>query len=126
MERASDEKGEGTSAREPETLTELLFRMPTRALRKQLEEYRVKYEEIHGPTDLTKRYTSTWPIEQQAWLVQNDLKRYFDGLPSFAKAYLKGKMHMAARDGSLDDMPDNYLRLFVAGQMRLDTESPQR
>ena len=73
-----------SSASKPETLAELLFRMPTHALRKQLEEYRAQYEEIHGPTDLTKRYTSTWPIEQQAWMVEHDIKRYFDGLPPFA------------------------------------------
>ena len=35
-------------------------------------------------------------------------------------------MQMAARDGNLDDMPDNYLKLFVSGQMRLDSETPQR
>ena len=105
----------------PGTLAELVFYLPDAARRRQLEAFRIKYEALNGPTDLTKRYTSTWPQAHRDWLIQNDPKRYFDGLPPFAKAFLKGKMEIAARDGNLDDMPDAFLRLFVSGQMELDS-----
>jgi hypothetical protein len=105
-----------------QTLAELLFYLPSRELRRELESYRIAFEEEHGKTDLTKRYTSTWPIEQQRWLLKHDTKRYFDGFPPFAQAFLKGKMQIAAAAGSLDDTPSHFLRLFVSGQMNLDCE----
>jgi hypothetical protein len=112
---------------QPETLAEMLFvYLADPMKRRELEEYRVEFEAVHGPTDLTKRYTSTWPQAQQDWLIKNDTKRYFDGLPPFAKAYLRGKMEIAALDGKLDDMPDNLLRLFIERQMTLDHESRRR
>jgi hypothetical protein len=108
------------------TLAETLFYLSDPAKRHELEEFRIEYESVHGQTDLTKRYTSIWPAAQQAWLMKHDLKRYFEGLPPFAKAYLKGKIQAAAQDGNLDDMPDGYLRIFISKQMRLDCESPSR
>ncbi len=110
----------------PETLAELLFYLPDLDNRRELEKYRIDYEAVHGRTSLTKRYTSTWPVAQQEWLIRHDPKRYFDGLPPFAKAYIKGKMQIAASDGSLDNSPDHLLKLFVSGQMRLDCEPRQR
>ena len=110
----------------PQTLAEMLFPLCPPHKRSELEEFRIEFEAVHGPTDLTKRYTSTWPIEQQNWLVRNDIKRFFDGLPAFVKAYLKGKMELASRRGTLDNMPDRMLRLFVSGQMHLDHESRSR
>jgi hypothetical protein len=106
----------------PQTLADLLFPQCAASKRGELEEFRLEFEAIHGPTDLTKRYTSIWPTEQRHWLIKNDLKRFFDGLPPFAKAYLKGKMQLAARQGMLDEMPDRMLQLFVSGQMQLDHE----
>src|SRR6516162_3873399 len=108
---------------EPETLAEiLLYYSPNPETRRRLEKYRLDFEAVHGPTDLTKRSTSTWPKAQQRWLIQHDVKRYFDGLPPFGKAYLREKMEVAARDGSLDDMPDVFLRLFTKKKMILDHE----
>jgi hypothetical protein len=89
----------------PETLAETLFYLSDPEKRRELEEFRIEYEAINGPTDLTRRYTSIWPEQQRAWLAKHDIKRYFDGLPPFARAYLRGKMHLAARDGNLDAMP---------------------
>jgi hypothetical protein len=111
---------------QPETLAEMLFYAPDAAQRKQLEEYRIKYEATYGPTDLTKRYTSTWPTEQQDWLITHDSKAYFNGLPPFVKAYLKGKMQIAAGKGKLDDMPDHMLHLYCSGGMHLDCEPKGR
>src|SRR6516162_8236641 len=98
---------------EPTTLAELLlYRSPNPETRQRLEKFRIDFEAQRGPTDLTKRYTSTWPIAQQNWLIQHDAKRWFDGLPPFGKAYLRGVMEMEAREGKLDDMPDDLLRLY--------------
>ncbi len=107
---------------ESQTLAEMLFYLDTPAKRRQLEEYRIEFEEVFGPTDLTRRYTSTWPPAQQEWLIRYDAKRWFDGLPPFAKAFLRAKMEIAARKGTLDNMPDNLLRLYMSRGMILDHE----
>jgi hypothetical protein len=104
----------------------MLFPLPDPVKRRELEEFRIQFEREHGPTDLTKRYTSTWPDAQQDWLVEYDAKRWFDGLPEFAKAYLRQKMQIAAQDGRLDNMPDSLLRIFVAKQMKLGHEVRDR
>jgi hypothetical protein len=108
------------------TLAEMLLYLPDPMKRKEFDEYRVEYEAIYGETDLTKRYTCTWPMDQQEWLIKNDMKRYFDGLPPFVKAYFKGKMQMAARDGRLDDKSDEMIKLFLSGQMKLDQDVRHR
>jgi hypothetical protein len=95
------------------SISNALCEMPTEQLQVELEEYRIAFEKIHGETDLTLRYTSTWPREQQIWLMQHDFKRYLSGLPAFVQAYLHGKMELAASRGELDNMPDNALALFL-------------
>lgn len=126
MARTPTEKSECAHSESPETLAEVFFYVSDPVKRREIEKYRIDFEAVHGPTDLTKRYTSMWPDAQRDWLVKHDIKRYFDGLPPFAKAYLKRKMQLVARDGRLDNMPDDMLRLFVSGQMRLDHESHSR
>lgn len=106
-----------TNERQPETVAELLVYLPDPEKRKELEEFRVKYEALNGATDLTKHYTSMWPKPQQDWLFENHTKLWFDGLPPFAKAYLRGKMEIAANEGRLDDAPEKLLKLFVSGGM---------
>jgi hypothetical protein len=109
-----------------ETLAEMLYYLVDPDKRRELEEFRIRFEAVHGPTDLTRRYTSTWPEDQQAWLLNNDPKRWFDGLPSFVKAHVRGKLEAAARKGNLDDAPDELLGLFVAKQLKLDHEARTR
>ena len=108
-------------SRKAATLAEMLVYYADPASRRELEEYRKEYEATHGPTDLTKRYTSTWPGAQQDWLLEHEPKRWFDGLPPFAKAYLKSKMEAAARDGALDDMSDELLRLYIRREMNIES-----
>lgn len=102
------------------TLSELLFPLSNENAKQELEQFRIEYEMAHGLTDLSKRYTSTWPEQQRQWLVEHETRRYFDGLPPFAKAYIKGKVMSAANVGKLDDVPDCYLKLFLQDEMRLD------
>ncbi len=113
-------EGDDAGAEPVQTLSEILFRFGTPRLRRELENFRGKYEAEFGETDLTRRYTSTWPIDEQEWLIQNHPKRYWDGLPSFVQAFLKEKMVAAHRDGKLDDMPSSYLSLYLAGKMEID------
>jgi hypothetical protein len=102
----------------------MLFRLSDPESRRQLEAFRVDYEKHYGPTDLTKRYTSTWPVDDQLWLIDYEPRHFFEGLPGFAKAWLKGKCAAAAGQGKLDDVPDEFLSLFLNSQMRLD--KPQK
>src|SRR5665213_1319367 len=93
------------------------MRFSLQSLRSELEVFRVAYEARHGETDLTKRYTSTWATVEQEWLMTHEPKRYFDGLPPFVQAFIREKMKLATRNGKLDDMPTEYLKLFMAGKM---------
>ncbi len=106
----------------PKTMSECLFFIADPKVRDQLEDYRQKYEAIYGETDLTKRYTSTWPDEHQSWLKQHHLKAYFDGLPPFVKGFLKGKAETKLRNGTSDDLPDDIIELYMNGEMVLDHE----
>jgi hypothetical protein len=112
--RQIEQRGKGQS---PETLTDILFPLLDGDERDELEAFRKEYEALNGPTDLTKRYTSMLPEPQQDWLYEHETKRWFDGLPPFARAFMKGKLEIAARDGDLDDMPDEMVALYVSGEL---------
>jgi hypothetical protein len=103
-----------------EGLGSLLYWFKEPSVRRQLEQFRVKYEKEFGPTDITKRYTSLWPEKDQTWMVKNELKRYWDGLPPFVQAFMKGRMDAAHRAGTLENEPDsNLLRLYLQRQMSI-------
>jgi hypothetical protein len=110
----------------PSTLAETLFYFSDPKLRRELEEFRVEFEALHGTTDLTKRYTSTWPKVQRDWLREHQPKHYFDGLPLFVKAFIKAKLQVAARNGNLDDVPTYLQRLYVSGNMDISSEGRGR
>lgn len=109
-----------------QTLAELVLDLERADLRRELEAYRIKYEAEFGETDLTKNYTSTWPTERQIWLIEHHPKRYWDGLPGFAQAFLKDKMRSAHQRGKLDDMPGHFLRLYLTGQMTVRSDDRSR
>lgn len=102
------------------TLAQALFPLTSSSARQAVERFRVSYEQFHGPTDITRRYTSIWPADEQRWMIAHETKAYFDGLPPFAKAWVKSQIEKASEAGRLDDVPDDYLRLFLSRQMRLD------
>ncbi len=103
-----------------ETLAELVLYLDDPKQRKELEDFRIKYECRFGPTDLTQRYTSTWPRVQQEWLISMDPVRWFDGLPSFVKAFFYRKLELAASEGCLDNAPDAFIDLFLKRRLVLD------
>jgi len=100
--------------REPiTTLAEIVFRLHDAEDREDLEAYRIEYEAEHGPTDLTRHYTSQMSPAMQAWLVDNEVDRYIEGLPPFARAYMQESMEQAASEGRLDDKPDEFVAAFL-------------
>ena len=120
MRQRPPEKNRQPIDGEPETLSEIVFPLAlAREYFHDLEEFRVQYENSHGKTDITRRFTSTLPVAHQRWLLTHEPKIWFEGLPEFIQAYLKTNMQLAARDGNLDDTPTELMQLFVSGQMNL-------
>lgn len=107
------------------TISDILFDLPDPDLRSQLEEFRIEWEELNGPVDLTRRYISQWPREDQLLVYKLHPDRYFAALPPFVQDFLRSKMEIARADGVLDDMPSTYLELFLSGTMAR-THTPQR
>jgi len=104
------------------TITRLLVPGLPLELTKQLDEYRQAFEEKWGTVDLTRRYTSTLPLAEQKWLLENEPKRYWDGLPKFFQAFSRCRMEEAAKTGKLDDMPDGLLQIYLRGEMTIKGE----
>jgi hypothetical protein len=120
MQPLNADGGGHSEGNSPRTMASMFLRFRKPDLNRQLEEFRVGYEELHGPTDLTKRSTSLLPISQQHWLLQNHPKRYFDGLPPFVQAFFFDKMSIAHKEGRLDDMPGPFIQLYLCGEMDMD------
>jgi hypothetical protein len=116
----SPEEGGESHLNRPITFAELFCRFPNHRLRQELEEFRVDYENKFGPTDLTRRWTTTLSKPQQDWLAEHEPKRYWDGFPPFVQAYIKEKMKAAHRAGKVDDMPGRLLNLYLNGRMEVD------
>ena len=96
------------------SLTSLVFRFRSIELQNELEKFRREYEQKFGETDLTKRYTSTLPTDQQEWLLAHEPRRYWQGLPPFVQAYLTMRMQQARKTGTLDNMPEALLQLYIS------------
>jgi hypothetical protein len=108
------------------TIAELVFFVDDPRIRRELERFRIRFEREFGETDLTKRYTSTWPEDQQKWMMQHHLTRYWDGLPPFVQAYFRDKMSSVHRSGKLDDAPELCLKLYASGKMKVPDDGRQR
>jgi len=88
----------------------MLCYLPREDQRQQLEEFRVHYEMTHGPVDVTKRYTSTWPTPLQQWLFEHQPQQWFDGLPPFVQAFLKTKISELVGAGQLTLSDERSMR----------------
>ena len=108
---------QGEGQRDTRTVAETLFYLEDPKRRLELEQFRIDYEKKHGPTDLTKRYTCTWPAEGQEILREQDPKAYFEGFPDFVKAYIKRFAEKRKEIGVLDETPDDLLELLIRGQV---------
>ena len=93
-------------------LVDIVYSSETVPLRENLEAYRIQYEAAHGPTDLTRHYTSMLAPEAQDWLINNEPERWMDGLPPFIKSYLTQQLENYAKTGELDTLLDKYVRLY--------------
>ena len=121
---SSSSDGEPSERSSSLTLADLLFKFPTPRLRRQAESFRIKYEAKFGKTDLTRCYTSSWPVEKQDWLLKNHPERYWGGLPPFIQAFIKEKVRAMHRQGNLDDLDSVFLELYLSGKMEVDGEGP--
>lgn len=108
------------------TLSDQFLYMETPELRRALEEHRLAWEKENGPIDLSRNYSCLLPAEMQRWLLENDTKRYFDGLPEFAQQFLRGVFDRAATRGKLDFGRGPYLRLYLSGGMAEHREGRSR
>lgn len=113
-------RGSATATNECSSLSDLLFYLPTPELRAELEEFRLKYEAKHGPTDMTKSYTSRWPAEQQAWMLNHDKhtrEAWLRGVPDFAREFCRLRVNAAATSGALsgDATTIQWIRDFIGG-----------
>jgi hypothetical protein len=108
------------------TLAELFYGFRDPRYRQQLEDFRIQYESQFGETDLTRRWTSNLPTDQQEWLQNHHPKRYWDGLPPFVQAFFKEKFRQAHKKGNLDDMPAKLLSLYLRGQMEVGDDGRYR
>lgn len=98
-------------ARTDQTLAEMLFYLNDRSERTNLEVFRINYETEHGRTDLTKRYTSTWPPHQQEWLLDTKPQLWFDGLPPFIQSYIRQRVVALVEDGVFEHCDTKTCRL---------------
>ena len=108
--------------RTPTSISNCLFHTDDEETQAELEEFRISYERRHGQTDLTRRYTSTWPENERLWLAKMHPAEYFNGLPPFVKAFLKQKMENSLQQGTGDNLPNSMIKLYMSGKMELDHE----
>ncbi len=99
------------------TIAELVCYFATRQLRRKLEDFRIEWEIKNGPIDITRHYTSMLTSDEQEFLMKAEPKRYFDGLPTFVQDFIREAMREAAAEGSLDNMPSSFLRMYMRGEM---------
>jgi hypothetical protein len=84
----------------------------------EMETFRIAWEKTHGPTDLTRYYTSRWPEKELAALYELDFEAYFEGLPPFFQEMLRDKVRRAAQEGYMDDMPTRYIQQYLRNYMK--------
>ncbi len=92
------------------TLSDTLCVLPNEHQRQDLEVFRVHFESEHGATDLTKRYTSTWPTSVQQWMYEQQPQRWYDGLPPFVKVFLKDKVVHLVQEGKTQLTDERSMR----------------
>lgn len=99
------------------TLSDFYFRTTSVEMQDQLEKFRHQYEARFGATDVTKRYTSTLPTEQQQWLLSHHPDVYWRGLPPFVQGFFRAQVHSACREGRLDCLPSPLIELYASGAL---------
>jgi hypothetical protein len=105
-------------------LSDCLFWLPTEEKREACELFRHQYESQHGPTDLSVRYTSTWPSDQQQWLFLHEPQRWLDGLPDYVKAFIKQEIEAAHRRQGVNVKAKEWIRDYLGGECHEPGHSP--
>ncbi len=98
---------------QPNSVTEIIYSMPSEAEQVELDEYRKRWEAREGRcVDLTRRYTCQLPEAQQDWLFSYEPRRFFDGLPEFMQEYYRDKQRQYEKTGVLAGAPPGLSRMF--------------
>ena len=109
------------------TISEILVRGSPAERLARIEKYRLEWEKLHGPTDLTRHYVTMWPAEDQIALHTADPEAYFNAMPPFLQDMLRGIVKNLASEGRLDDLSNSTLRLYCLGKLtKRDSSPPSR
>lgn len=96
-----------------ELSTKALFPTNNPDLLQRIDEFRREYELLHGPTPTNIRYTTQMRWDDQLTMYVSDPSRYFAGMPPFVIAYYEDIVRDHANSGSLDDVPDRFLEVYM-------------
>ena len=97
------------------TLTAILCPYLSREVGARLETYRLRWEDVNGPTDLTKYYSSRWPQPEQVALIRTDFRAYVSALPPFLVDWIDRDLRAALEAGPSAEIADKFIRLFNLG-----------
>lgn len=87
-------------------------------LTEELEDYRLEFELLHGPTSVTDSYTSSLSASEQSHLLRNEPGAYWNGLPPYVRSFLRERIEGSAREGNLDSLSDAWIRAYISGHLR--------
>ena len=94
------------SPKVPQTISDLVWKMPTPKLSRDLDKYRLDWEKRNKcHIDLTKRYTSLLSEDDQHWLAAGHPDRFVEGLPEFAREYLYDLLKRAEMANEISESP---------------------
>ena len=108
------------------TIAELLCPHLDKAYLAKLETFRLTWEAANGPCDLTRYYTSLWPVSQMEALCDINPKAYYDGLPPFLKDFIIQETRRAFESGTLDNISPMFQTLFLEGHLSRSSTAGKR
>lgn len=83
-----------------------------------LEEYRLAWEAMYGPTDLTKHYVTMWPADAQRAMLRHSPETYFQSMPPYCQDFVHNKLKTACSEGWLDVFEPEWIQLYVTGRTK--------
>jgi hypothetical protein len=99
--------------------TRRLFTVADPELQRQIHEFRLEYELVNGPTDVSLPFGSTQAPLIQDKRYRQDAAKFIASLPPFIIAFYEEECQRAVAEGRLDDISDRILRVFMANGGRL-------
>jgi hypothetical protein len=103
-----------------------LFKVPDAKLQRRIHEFRLEFELLNGPTDVTQPFVSTQSPLIQDKRYREDPAKFVASLPPFVISFLETECRSAVAEGRLDDFPDRIVALFVQFRGRLPRAAHQK